>query len=108
MSRGAYTSRGPRAPPTPPLCPPTTREDVIFNRALQIPRRWRLTARFTAAAGLAAAVTLTGLPGIPVGDTAAADATRARLIAQNYRDGFYLGTWSAAGGAAALTAVSGP
>ena len=51
--------------------PPTTREDVIFNRALQIPGRWRLTARFTAAAGLAAAVTLTGLPGIPV-DTASA------------------------------------
>ncbi|QYX79911.1 hypothetical protein [Streptomyces akebiae] len=52
--------------------PPTTREDVIFNRALQIPGRWRLTARFTAAAGLAAAVTLTGLPGLPVDDTAAA------------------------------------
>ena len=59
--------------------PPTTREDVIFNRALHIPTRWRLTARLTAAAGLAAAVTLTGLPGMPVDTASAGPAVSARL-----------------------------
>ncbi|MGW5423211.1 LAETG motif-containing sortase-dependent surface protein [Streptomyces sp. NPDC003943] len=42
-----------------------------MNREIRIPGRWRLVARFAAALGLAGAVTLTGLPGVPVEDSAA-------------------------------------
>ncbi|MFJ1805574.1 MULTISPECIES: hypothetical protein [unclassified Streptomyces] len=50
-----------------------------MNRAFHIPTRWRLTARLTAAAGLAAAVTLTGLPGMPVDTASAGPAVSAKL-----------------------------
>ncbi|MGW3354232.1 LAETG motif-containing sortase-dependent surface protein [Streptomyces bungoensis] len=46
-----------------------------MNSSLRIPRRWRLVARFTAALGLAGAVTLTGLPGSPVEHASAAPTT---------------------------------
>ncbi|MFI1177000.1 hypothetical protein [Streptomyces melanogenes] len=50
-----------------------------MNRVLRIPPRWRLAVRLTAAAGLAAAVTLTGLPGIPVDIASAGPAVSAKL-----------------------------
>ncbi|MFG3344610.1 LAETG motif-containing sortase-dependent surface protein [Streptomyces sp. NPDC048018] len=46
-----------------------------MNRAIRIPNRWRLVARFAAALGLAGAVTLTGLPGVPVEHSEAAPVT---------------------------------
>ncbi|MFF5972841.1 LAETG motif-containing sortase-dependent surface protein [Streptomyces sp. NPDC012769] len=49
-----------------------------MNRAIRTPRRWRPLARLAAALGLAGAITLTGLPGVPVEDSAAVPTT-ARL-----------------------------
>ncbi|MET9557673.1 hypothetical protein [Streptomyces sp. NPDC006645] len=41
-----------------------------MNHTLRIPSRWRLAARFTAAVGLAAAVTVTGLPAVETAQAA--------------------------------------
>lgn len=64
--------------PTTPQRPHNEGRQSILNRALHIPKRWRLVARFTAALGLAGAVILTGLPGIPV-EHASAVPTSAKL-----------------------------
>lgn len=58
MSRGASLRRA------YPSCPHTRGKTVILNITLRRPVRWRRAARFVAAAGLTAAITLTGLPAV--------------------------------------------
>lgn len=43
---------------------PIRGKDELLNKLLRIPSRWRFAARFTAAFGLTAAVTITGLPAV--------------------------------------------